>query len=164
MRYAIIVICVICFFLPVDIAQMGFYKGSPLYTHISYMFFHRDLIHLATNMVAFYFVYSGLKPKTSLLFLVLIGSIVISFFSELNSPTVGLSGMIFIMIGYFSANLLSVYDVQKYIPFFTFALLSITVSFLLPNTNGLIHFLGFVLGYFSSLIKHIIYDSNGIRY
>lgn len=158
-RWFFIVLCVFLYFLNLDASEVGYGIGQPIYNHLSYIFFHANLFHLIINMTAFYFLFGSVNNKTvTFLASIIIGATLISFGSVDQLPTIGASGLIFILVGIQASKL--VYNRQvAFIPFFTFTILSLVSGFLIPHVNGLVHLLGFALGYISHIIFETVNDS-----
>ncbi|MFC4676169.1 rhomboid family intramembrane serine protease [Dysgonomonas termitidis] len=160
MKYIFIIICIIVYFLPVDILLAGYSDNSPVYTFFIYMVFHKSFIHLSLNMMSFYFIYGSINIKDRLFLLLYPGSVLIAFLSSMPEPTIGASGLIYILCGIRSGAIITI--PYKFIPFFTLVISSITIGFLLPGINGLIHLLGFSLGFLAYIVKSIFNETDSV--
>ncbi|MDR1883068.1 MAG: rhomboid family intramembrane serine protease [Prevotella sp.] len=154
MKYLFIAICVIMYCLPVDSPAVGYASGAPAYTFFIYMVFHKSIVHLSINMAGFYFAYGSMKCK--FFPLLYAGAVLVAFLSASGTPSVGASGLIYILLGIRAASVIT--DPHRFIPFFSLVLLSLSTGFIIPGIDGLIHLTGFSLGFLSSIIRSILYD------
>lgn len=114
---------------------------SVWWTHFVYMFFHANIFHLIGNCYALFF----LLNKRNIIPAYLIA--VIASFLPMN-PTVGVSSMIFAIIGMCRIN-------SKFQKVFFYSYL--VLGLIIPGINGTIHISSFVLG---SLYKWCITNYN----
>lgn len=122
------------------------YNNQRTWQHFTYMFFHANIFHLMGNCLAIYFIiYKG--KIYYLLPLIYIISVVGSYIDYTSVTTLGISSSIFAMVG------INTYFFRKRIGYIVMILL---VGFLTPHINGMIHFICFALGYFSSMIITLI--------
>jgi len=96
MQYLIVISFVIVY-LEYSLS-LGFTDISPLYTHFTYMFQHASVLHLVMNSLMFVTFYRVFKKPFLIVPLVIIAFLA-SFLCEHSLPTVGASGMIYVMIG-----------------------------------------------------------------
>lgn len=134
--------------------ELGYSSSSPIWTHATYQFQHLNWTHLLLNSFAFLSLCKVLRkalPLSLILTYAYFASVIISFFSELDLPTVGASGMIYTMSGMFIAisligEKLRIVDGKK----FSLFLLGITIALILsaikPHINFFCHLLGLISG------------------
>lgn len=136
---------------------LGFYSGSSVLTHFIYVFNHAGVLHLILNCVAFYMFVRTLRIFISEE-ITLLGSYAIavlaSFFSEHNLPTVGCSGMIYAMAGFYLSAVLMWPGVKinnmKTLLISIFGIfISMFISSIDKSTNFNLHIISFVIGFFS---------------
>lgn len=145
-----IAILAVIYLLYTDGSSFGFSTDSAWWTHFTYPFFHGSWIHLIGNCYAFWFVYSNRIFKQYTLPIIITIAIAASFLTEMKMPTVGFSGVIFAMGGINSAYRKC--KLKNIIPI----LIALSIGFLLPNTNGMIHLVSFMIAYiFSSVYQSI---------
>ena len=128
--------------------------GSTIIERASYPFFHASWIHLATNLwalLSLVFLY-GAKLKH-----IAIGYVIAILFpidaihtlsgdSSLLLPTVGLSSIIFAMIG-----LVEPAPTRRVI-FYSWVLVYLVLGFILPSTNGWVHLYCFLTAFILRLL------------
>ena len=152
MKYLFVLIFLI-FFIVFD-KSIGYTNVSPLWTHFTYMFQHANLIHLVINSLAFIGMFRVLEKefnKYKLAASIFIIGFAVSFLSAHELPTVGVSGVIYAMVGIYLAMILIkriiVKDRNKLYIFIVSIILCLTVSFFNPNSNYGLHFLCLVLSF-----------------
>ncbi len=137
--------------------ELGFYSGSSVLTHFTYVFNHAGVLHLILNCVAFYMFVRTLRIFISEE-ITLIGSYTIavfaSFYSEHNLPTVGCSGMIYAMAGFYLSAVLMWPGVKinnmKTLLISIFGIfISMFISSIDKSTNFNLHLISFVIGFLS---------------
>ena len=102
-------ICIVCFVVSIfaDIKyDVGFKDDCEWYCYITYIFFHTNIIHLSINLYAFYlfnkvlYMFNGYKKNLVISFLSAIGcAIIINMIYPFDKVTIGLSGVIYAMLG-----------------------------------------------------------------
>lgn len=91
----------------IDAHYIGFYEGCSLYTRFIYPIFHASFFHMAFNAYCFVLIMRILrktKAMSDALILIIsyISAVACTFVSEMSLPTIGLSGVIYAMIGIYS--------------------------------------------------------------
>lgn len=120
---------------------VGYIRGD-VAEHFVYMFFHANIFHLAGNALAAWFTFR--KPcRIAAAYLV---AVLCSFISYSDMPVMGLSSMIYALIGF--NTVLMRYPLKAKI---TLAL-ALSLGLLLPNINGLLHILCFSLSFATAYI------------
>ena len=84
--------------------EYGITSTSPFYTHITYIFVHANFLHLAMNIFSLGFTLKLLKKMAGMKYYLLmtiglISSFVASFISAEEVVTVGISGVIYALLG-----------------------------------------------------------------
>lgn len=134
--------------------ELGYYTGSPLWTHFTYQFQHIGLVHIVVNSFALISFIRVLKlglPVPLILLYAYIGSILASFPPFYNIPTVGASGAVYTLSGIFiSTSLmkkrLSVKDWKKFYTFIVCLALSFVFAWIKGGINIYCHALGLIYG------------------
>jgi len=137
-------------------SELGYTNTSPFYTHITYLFQHAGLIHLMVNSLAFVGIFRAterLISKWILILASLTGGFLLSFLAADDLPTVGASGMIYMMTGLYVgitafSNGIKILNLRKYVIFLTTVVIALTVSSLSKTSNHILHSLSFLTGIF----------------
>lgn len=136
---------------------LGFYNGSGLITHFTYVFNHAGVLHLLLNCIAFYMFVRTLRIFISEEVTILgsyIIAVIASFYSEQNIPTIGCSGMIYAMAGFYLSAILMWPEVKInnlksfYVSIFGI-IASMIISSIDKSTNFNLHIISFVIGFLS---------------
>jgi len=134
--------------------SIGYTDTSPLWTHFTYMFQHANIIHLTINSLTFIGMFRALEKSINKYILatsIISISVIASFLSMYQLPTVGISGAIYAMIGIYFAMItckkLIVKDRNKLYVFIFSIILCLTVSFFKHNSNFWLHIFSLILGY-----------------
>ncbi|WP_099465549.1 rhomboid family intramembrane serine protease [Parabacteroides provencensis] len=152
MEYIVIILFVIVHICAGN--ELGYSSSSPIWTHATYQFQHLNWIHLLLNSFTFLSLCKILRkalPLSLILVYAYFTSVIISFFSELDLPTVGASGMIYAMSGMFiSISLigekLRIVDYSKFSLFLFGITIALVLSAIKPHINFFCHLLGLCLG------------------
>lgn len=160
MEYIIIIL-----FIIVHISmgnELGYSSSSPIWTHITYQFQHLNWIHLSLNSFAFLSLCKVLQkalPLSLILAYAYFASIIISFLSVMDLPTVGASGMIYTMSGMFiSISLigakLRIIDNKKFSLFLFGITIALVLSAIKPHINFSCHLLGLISGIIIGIVDN----------
>lgn len=149
MSYIVIVAFIVATLLKVS----GYSDASPLWAHFIYMFPHSGLIHLLINSIAYFSLFKFLQQIYNKWFLLIIPyatAIIMSFFASYSLPTIGASGMVYAMLGFYIATVINgrITFVERW-HFWIFVvglILGFTVSFFKESSNTLLHILCFISG------------------
>lgn len=132
----------------IDWYSVGIYKGCPLSGHILYPFFHANLVHAALNLwclLCVVFVYDVSFPR------LLAGYVVAALAPVgvigITTPTVGLSGVVYFLLGSISFEVLRRWYYQGWMAFF------LLIGFFAPNTNAWIHLYCYACGVLWALLN-----------
>lgn len=141
-----------------DIEPLALSEGSPMYTHLTYMFCHGSLLHYSANMLGIYLLFKscrfvGIASACT-------KSVVCSFlasFVPVSGMVVGLSGAVYAMLG-----MLLVYIRTKdyAISLLFTALANAAIAILGGKVAWQIHLAGFVIGFLIELIWKQTKDLN----
>lgn len=160
---AAVVVC-LSFFRIWDWQTVGIYAGSDMSGRLLYPFFHANAFHAALNswcLLAMMFIYDIRIGRLLLAYAIAttipidtIGGLI----AGMDSPTVGLSGIVFFLFGSISFEVLRKWYYQLWMIFY------LTAGFLLPNTNAILHLWCYMLGFLVALLnKPIIKKSHGSK-
>lgn len=147
----IMIISVVTTFLPPACpADVGLSVDSVIYKRLTYPFFHASLIHALINVwcllsVVFTYRISMMQISVALIITASVPEIVLS-----GIPTVGISGVCYALLG--MAATVS----RRPIYFTLFVLVSVSIGFLFPSVNALLHLHCFFTGAVCSpVVRHI---------
>lgn len=132
--------------------NVGLYSGCPLYSHLTYQFFHGSFAHLIVNIYCLLSYTFKNDVKTSLLVVSYIASIFIPATSDI--PVIGFSSMCYFILGHHA-----VFAVNKKIYAF-YCLLYISAGFIVPNIAVWTHAISFAYGLIYALANKPIYGRN----
>lgn len=82
--------------------DLGYCVGSPWWTHLTYMFFHTNILHIAINLWAYSLFSKALMNIRwqQLIPFAYVISVAMSFLTNIyDKPTIGMSGVIYAMLG-----------------------------------------------------------------
>ena len=146
MRYALATICIICF-LFVDTEWL--INISMVEQMAYHHFFHGNIFHLAVNLLTGYFVFKGKSISK------VIGSYIIGSLSVLASPTpvIGLSNMIYAMIGIRSPRFNHAW--WRHPGTITFLVVTAIMVFI-PNISGITHVVSFCGGVAVAILTRFV--------
>lgn len=146
----------------IDIRMFGYNLTSEFWTRFTYMFSHEKLFHLALNLLAIDMLLVTLKRITGinmLLSVALFGAFLASFGSEMELPTIGASGVMYFLLGYYFA--------RRWHPGLLVLLCVIlagnALSGLFFNANIHAHAYGAMYGFLYGAITRVIKEYNLIR-
>lgn len=141
MQYLIVLVFLINFFA---FNNGGYFIGSSLSTHFSYIFCHANGFHLFFNSLAFIGIYRAMRFKYVVITFFI--AVVASFFAQYTIPTVGASGWIYAMFGVYSGFLIKGIVTKNKLAFFLSVGLMFTVSVFKHNSNWILHLISYSLG------------------
>ena len=168
---SVILACICMFFLQMFNSEIlykfGLYGGSLMqqgvYRLFTYAFLHGGLYHIMMNMVSFSNMGMSIEPSIGakkyclLLFVTLITSgLAVIFLSRPGTITVGLSGVIFGVFGYYVSTLVISGSIQnEYIRSSILRILlpNVIIS-LMPGVSWQGHLGGFIGGFVFGLLMH----------
>jgi membrane associated rhomboid family serine protease len=152
-KWIMICMMALCFFL-FDNKSMGFSSSTHLYTHITYMFAHANLFHLATNLIVFgcmFTVCDRLNIIKETLVVSFISAVLSSFILMSDVITVGLSGFIYAMMSapfaaIFSRRLI-ITNRRIFTQYVIIVAVNLLVGFFVRHVNATIHVASFLIGF-----------------
>lgn len=159
-KYILPAIWIAAFFLT-DVKYMGFSKHTPVYTHITCIFSHVNILHLLMNIIAYLSIHN-LCRQTQITKAALpysfAAAIAASFLFQSELITVGASGMIYAMIGFLTgaalAGRLTVANRKTATLFLAFITINIIAGFFIPGVNATIHLTSFLTALVLSFIHY----------
>lgn len=122
----------------VDPMSIGLYVGCPAYCHFTWPFFHASWLHLIINawcLLGIVFLYDVSPSAIAVAYL---SSVVAP--NMTYSPTIGISGICFFLMGYIMWQTLRKLYFNSYIAVF------ILIGFIFSGGNNMIHIYSYVLG------------------
>ena len=128
-----------------DWSAVGICRSCPLSNRLLYPFFHAGIVHSVLNAwcllsVVFIYEVSCLRMLFAYVAAVTVPVDTLGTFLPLDSPTVGLSGVVYVLFGTIS------FEVARKRYFQLWMLFYIAVGFLFPNTNAWLHLYCYLCG------------------
>ena len=149
------------FFKVWDWQTVGIYAGSDIAGRVLYPFFHANILHASLNswsLLSMVFIYDIGIWRLVLAYIIAVTipvDTIECFIGEMTSPTVGLSGIVFVLFGSISFEVLRKQYYQLWMIFY------LTAGFLFPHTNAILHLWCYMLGFLVALLnKPIIKKSH----
>lgn len=136
MKYVIPTLLVILYMLGINFPVN---TGCPIQNRILYAFSHASVLHLATNILGYYFVIRYVNLRWFLLPFVVISAIIASLGAY--EPTVGFSGVLWALSGMLMSK--SRAKLKAFIPVFIVT----AVTAFIPHMAWGVHAMGFAFGY-----------------
>lgn len=164
MKYFILLILVTVYVLFGK--ELGYTLHSSIYTHITFHFQHASILHLLINSLTFISIYTALERfvnKWIFLPVSFICSTLASFVAIYDIPTVGISGIIYVMIGLFIgisvfSKKAKIEDIKKYLLFILSIAICLFIGHIRGNSNIPLHVYSLMLGFFCS-VPYTIYTN-----
>lgn len=152
MEYVVIIFIIVAFAFG---NFSGYSSASSYLTHFTYQLAHASLLHLIINVYAIFSLIRILKQIINPFRLVITAyliSVVASFVSVYDLPTVGASGFAYALLGAFARALYDKkisFQKQPYLLIFHSGVaLGILITLIHPGSNGLLHLLSYIFGFF----------------
>ena len=142
---SVVVFCLV--FANNEWMSVGIYKDCGLGNRLLYPFFHAGFLHAILNawcLLSVVFIYNISMVR---LFTAYLLSISIPSFLLMDVPTVGLSGVVFVLFGSIS------FEVGRKLYYQVWMIAYLLLGFLFPNTNGLIHLYCYAMGCVVALLN-----------
>lgn len=130
-----------------DWSLVGIYDGCGLCSRLLYPFFHAGIIHALLNvwcMVSVVFIYD---VSLSRLIFGYITALSIPTCCLSVVPTVGLSGLVFVLFGSIS------FEVGRKLYYQLWMTTYLVIGFLFPNTNACVHLYCYIVGLLVALLN-----------
>lgn len=143
---------VLSFFHTADWSSVGIYAHCPLPGRFLYPFFHANIFHAVLNswcLLALVFTYDITFWRLVAAYIVA-ASIPVDTLGELlplGNPTVGLSGVVYMLFGSISCEVVRKRYYQAWMCFY------IGIGFFYPNTNTWLHLYCYVAGLVWALLN-----------
>lgn len=148
----VIVVLSLC---PVDYNAVGLHQGCSMAARMVYPFFHANVFHALVNVwcllsLVFYYDLSAPKILTAYLIAVTVPpSLLTTHYSLLFAPsanTIGFSGVCFALMG------LALFTEKRKVYFNAWVCAFISLGFLFPNVNGVLHWYCYFAALFVGLL------------
>lgn len=147
-----LLVTVLSFLQVADWHSVGIYSHCHLSARLAYPFFHANLFHALLNawcLLSMVFIY-----KVSLLRMLFAYTVAVTMpvdtlgaFLPFNNPTVGLSGVVYVLFGTIS------FEVARKRYFQCWMLFYIAVGFFFPNANAWLHLYCYLFGFIAALLN-----------
>ena len=136
--------------------SVGIYAHAPLSARLLYPFFHAGVLHAALNAwcllsLVFFYKITWKRMLVAYIIAVTVPVDTLGGFLPFDNPTVGLSGVVYVLFGSISFEVLHKRYYQCWMLFY------ITVGFLMPNTNAWLHLYCYLCGLVVALLNKPIY-------
>lgn len=125
------------------------YTDASLLQHLTFAFFHANVFHLAANMMTLFL----LQPSRKDLLLSYAISVAASFLAIQPLPTMGFSGILYVLIG-IRTNLFT----GRFTFWKGWFVLFLIAGLAMPNVNGLLHLICFICGLAIRIFRRISHD------
>lgn len=147
-----VLVTALSFFHVADWHEVGIYARCPVQGRLLHPFFHAGTLHAALNAwcllsVVFIHDVSCLRMLFAYAAAVTMPVDTLGAFLPLDSPTVGLSGVVYVLFGSIS------FEVARKRYFQLWMMFYIAVGFLFPNTNALMHLYCYLCGFACALLN-----------
>lgn len=144
------------FFHVADWRSVGIYAHGPWSGHLLYPFFHASVLHASLNvwcLLSLVFFYDITWKRMIMAYLMAVGVPVdtLGSFLPFDEPTVGLSGMVYVLFGSISFEVLRKAYYQCWMFFY------ICMGFFMPGTNAWLHLHCYLCGLIVALLNKPIY-------
>ena len=127
-------------------SHLGFTSSSPRWTHLTYPFVHVSVIHLAVNLTALLALWNGRHMNRFLLLaLAYLAAVSSSLFFMKDIPTLGMSGIVFGMVGLKYATAITERNTL-------YAAVMLAAGCIPVGMNITVHMLSFLFGFTFGLI------------
>ena len=155
-KAAAIVIAVLVTVLPLlhtaDWHAVGIYARCPMPGRLLYPFFHSGFVHAALNawcLLSITFIYDVSCLRMALAYVVAVAVPVdtLEAFFPPDCPTVGLSGVVYVLFGSIS------FEVARRVYFQLWMLYYLGLGFILPGTNAWLHLYCYLCGLVFALLN-----------
>lgn len=139
-----------------DIPSFGIYAGCEWYGRLAYPFFHANILHAILNvwcLLSLVFIYDISIWRMLFAYVVAISIPVDSLanaIAMMNAPTVGLSGVVYVLFASISFEVVRKWYYQAWMAFY------IGVGFLFPYTNAWLHLYCYIVGFGYALLNRPI--------
>lgn len=135
-----------------DWTAVGICSSCPLSGRLLYPFFHAGFVHAVLNawcLLSIIFIYDVSYWRMFFAYVVAVTMPVdtLGVFLPLDNPTVGLSGVVYVLFGTIS------FEVARKRYFQCWMLFYIAVGFFFPNTNAWLHLYCYLFGFIAALLN-----------
>lgn len=167
MIYLFYLACVILYIIsPCNLAYgVSFDNMAGIFT---YQFMHASILHLVVNILSLVLMYEPINKLyenrfsaihiPNLFVILYLSSIAVGGFCAMPTPTVGMSGMVFFLLGMLIILNPTLQQLKNYI----YVAIAVIVSIIFGNSNVALHVLSFVFGALYT-ITLIAYDNRRIK-
>ena len=140
----------------IDTSILGYSNTSRPFTHFTYMFAHISFFHMAMNVFSFNVLINVVK-KVNLkipLLTALVASFLSTFIATYDLSTVGLSGVVFALLG---ALLVKIRNKEFLVSIGLLFIIQVVTFIIKPYTNVLLHATSFIIGFILTYIVNYDY-------
>ena len=149
-------ITVLSLFQIADWHSVGMYVHAPWPARLIYPLFHANVLHAALNAwcllsVVFLYKISWKRMLVAYIIAVTVPVDTLGSFLPFGNPTVGFSGVVYVLFGSISFEVLRKRYFQCWMLFY------IGIGFLVPNNNAWLHIYCYLCGFVIALLNKPIY-------
>lgn len=144
---ALLVMCLSVFGTD-DWLSVGIYAGCSLWGRVLYPFFHANILHAALNawcLLSIIFIYDVSCLRLLFAYIIAVTVPVGAFGTDI--PTVGLSGVVFVLFGSLS------FEVRRKAYYQMWMLFYLAAGFVFPNTNAWLHLYCYAVGIVAGVLN-----------
>lgn len=148
--YSLLIVCLCTYLFVNNPHQFGFSKTqNEWYYHLMYNFVHVNILHLALNMMALYFIDSPFRKYQSwyVITVAFLSSLAASYLSVKSLPTIGLSGFLWALIGISYWYALCANFKQMFISFGWLTLAAIIIHITKSSFNDELHAFAYLFAF-----------------
>lgn len=130
-----------------DWSVVGIFTGCGLGCRLSYPFYHANMLHATLNawcLLSVVFIYNISLWRLAFAYITVVS---VPVFCLSDIPTVGLSGLVFVLFGSIS------FEVRRKVYYQLWILAYLIIGFLLPATNALVHLYCYCVGCLAALLN-----------
>ena len=148
-----IMVILFSLFLSHDWNKVGIFASCGLWGRLLYSFCHANIVHAALNawcLLSLVFIYDITMWRLSLAYIIAAtvpANTLYSLFGIMDTPTVGLSAVVFVLFGSISFEVMRKWYYQAWMLFY------LVMGFLSPNTNAYLHLYCYVAGLTIALLN-----------
>lgn len=144
--YVAPIILMLSIFPIFDWETIGVATQSPWWNRLIYSFFHASIWHCLANLFCYFQILHYYLPSWRIILLSYIVAVLVPDFVLTELPTVGMSAMIYSLLGCIT------FYVQRKVYYVSWVSFYILIGFLFPNVNALIHLYAYCVGSLYSLL------------
>lgn len=143
-----------------DLRMLGVSSSSEWWAYFTFNFVHFTFLHLAVNSIVFYSYWRVIKrffPLYIIMPMLLIIPALSAYIVSFETPTVGLSAMVYSLLGMYVPLML--YKKDRYKTYLLVVMSFIVTMYFVPKINTPIHILSFLISLVPGYIRRYYADN-----